>query len=113
MPALGSTHRRAILGLGAGLTAAAFATGTQAAPAALEPATAKNLAELTATRAAAPGRRHFKTVQMILRSRYEWDAEALDAVLAYRGGPRQAFDNTDINGAWLNLMRNSTNAQIW
>jgi hypothetical protein len=27
--------------------------------------------------------------------------------------PRQAWDNTDIAGPWLNLMRNALNVQIW
>jgi hypothetical protein len=110
---IGSTERRALLGLGAGLAAVAFAPSAEAATASLEPAAAKNLAALSKKLAAAPRRRDFKTVPMILRKRDEWDAAALDAVLAYRGGPRQAYDNTDINGPWLNLMRNSMNAQIW
>ncbi|HEX2944243.1 MAG TPA: transcriptional initiation protein Tat, partial [Rhodopila sp.] len=39
--------------------------------------------------------------------------EALSEVIAYRGTPRQVWDNTDITSPWLNLMRNSLNAQIW
>jgi hypothetical protein len=34
-------------------------------------------------------------------------------VLSYRPAPRQVWDNTDIGGPWLNLMRNALNAQIW
>lgn len=113
MPVFGSTERRALLGFGAGLAATALAARAEAAPAHLEPASAKNLAALTRKLAAAPRRRDFRTVPMILRSRDEWDAAALDAVLAYRGGPRQSWDNTDIGGPWLNVMRNSMNAQIW
>ena len=111
--ALTPTERRALFGLGASLAVTVLATGAAAASASLEPEAAKNLAALTRRLVAAPRRRDFKTVSMILRHRDEWDAEALDAVLAYRGGPRQAYNNTDINGPWLNLMRNSMNAQIW
>ena len=74
---------------------------------------AKTLRELSERLSRAPRRRDFKTVPMILTSADEWDSEALSQVIAYRGGPRQAFDNTDIDGPWLNLMRNSMNAQVW
>ena len=40
-------------------------------------------------------------------------SEALSEVIGYRGGPRQVWDNTELGGRWLNLMRNSLNAQIW
>src|SRR5260370_16295589 len=30
-----------------------------------------------------------------------------------KGGPKQAWDNTDLTGPWLNAMRNSLNSQIW
>lgn len=113
MPIPGSTDRRAILGLGAALSATAFAVTAEAAPASLEPGSAKNLAALASKLASLPRRRDFKTVPMILQNRDEWDAAALDAVLAYRGGPRQSWDNTNIKGPWLNLMRNSMNAQVF
>jgi hypothetical protein len=59
--------------------------------------------------AAAPRRRNFKTVPMILNHASEWDAVAL----AYKSEPKQSWDNTDLTGPWLNGMRNSMNAQIW
>jgi hypothetical protein len=34
-------------------------------------------------------------------------------VLSYRPVPRQAWDNIDIGGPWLSLMRNTLNTQIW
>ena len=34
-----------------------------------------------------------------------WDAAPLNAVLAYKGGAKQAWDNTDLTGPWLNGMR--------
>ena len=74
---------------------------------------AKTLRELADRLSRTPRRRDFKTVPMILTSPDEWDSEALSQVIAYRGGPKQAFDNTDIDGPWLNLMRNSMNAQVW
>ena len=61
----------------------------------------------------APRRRDFKTVPMILDTPDLWDAGALDAVIAYRGGRKQVLDNTEIGGPWLNLMRNSLNAQVF
>lgn len=74
---------------------------------------AKTLRELADRLARAPRRRDFKTVPMILASPDDWDSEALAHVIGYRGGPKQAFDNTDLEGPWLNLMRNSMNAQVW
>lgn len=74
---------------------------------------AKTLRELMDRLARAPRRRDFKTVPMILTSPDDWDSEALAHLIAYRGGPKQAFDNTDLEGPWLNLMRNSMNAQVW
>ncbi|MFC3207605.1 thiosulfate dehydrogenase [Aquamicrobium soli] len=70
----------------------------------------KGLAEALAK---APRRRDFKTVPMILTKPSEWDDEALRLVLDYKSPHKQAWDNTVIGGPWLNLMRNSLNAQIW
>ena len=74
---------------------------------------AKTLRELADRLARTPRRRDYKSVPMILTSPDDWDSEALAHVIAYRGGPKQAFDNTDLEGPWLNLMRNSMNAQVW
>jgi hypothetical protein len=63
--------------------------------------------------AKAPRRRDFKTVPMILDTPDLWDAESLDAVIAYRGGMKQVWDNTEIGSPWLNLMRNSLNTQVF
>lgn len=79
----------------------------------LVPAGAKTLRDLTTALAKSPRHREFKAVSMILTSPDQWDAEALDLVLRYRGGPRQLWDNTALNSPWLNLMRNAMNAQIW
>jgi hypothetical protein len=94
--------------------AIAAASTVAAAPAdTLEPAGATTLQALTKHLFALPHRRDFKTVPMILDHRDQWDAEALDAVLHYAGGPKQAWNNTDLNGPWLNVMRNSMNSEIW
>jgi hypothetical protein len=88
----------------------------QAATKALEPARshgAASLAELSDRLAKAPRRRDFKTVPMILNAPDQWDDEALTEVLAYKPPTKQAWDNTEIGGPWLNVMRNSLNAQIW
>jgi hypothetical protein len=79
----------------------------------LEAQSARTLAALTAKVAAAPRRRNFKTVPMILSSPDQWDSEALDAVIAYRGSPKQVWDNTVIEGPWLDLMRNAVNTQVF
>ena len=60
----------------------------------------------------APRRRGLKTVPMILDTPDLWDAEALDAIIAYPGSMKQLWDNTEIGSPWLNLMRNSLNAQV-
>jgi hypothetical protein len=60
-----------------------------------------------------PRRRGFKTVPMILDTPDLWDSEALDAIIAYHGSVKQVWDNTEISGPWLNMMRNSLNAQVF
>jgi hypothetical protein len=84
-----------------------------AAESTLIPPGASNLDALKRRLVQAPRRRDFKTVPMILTRQEEWDHEALTEVLSYRSTPKQAWDNTDIGGPWLNLMRNALNTQIW
>ena len=50
---------------------------------------------------------------MILNDPEQWDHEALTEVLAYKLTPKQVWDNSDIAGPWLNLIRNALNSQIW
>jgi hypothetical protein len=102
------------------LTAATTAIGLASARAeaatvesALTPSGATHLDALKKRLAQAPRRRGFETVPMILNNPEQWDHEALTEVLSYRPAPRQAWDNTDIGGPWLNLMRNALNSQIW
>jgi intracellular sulfur oxidation DsrE/DsrF family protein len=111
------TGRRNILRTLA-LTAATGAIGLGSARAAAAepvemPPGATHLDALKKRLALAPRRRDFKTVPMILSHREQWDHEALTEVLSYRPAPRQAWDNSDIGGHWLYLMRNALNSQIW
>lgn len=112
--------RRSIL-MTMGLGTVAGATGfaalhdgvASAAEPSLLPPGAKSLEELAAPLKWAPRRRDFKTVPMILSDRDQWDHAALSEVIAYRGAPKQVWDNTGIAGPWLNTMRNSLNTQVW
>jgi hypothetical protein len=109
-------RRGALIGLGTGLMLSGLTQGGAAATAAsptLEPAGATSLHELTRVLAGMPRRRDFKTRPMIPDNPDLWDAAPLNAVLAYKAGPKQAWDNTDLTGPWLNVMRNSLNSQIW
>src|SRR6202048_1940468 len=115
------TGRRDVLGTialtmatGAAGRAPARAKPTAAAvESALTPPGATHLDALKKRLAQAPRRRDFKTVPMILNRQEQWDHEALTEVLSYRPAPRQVWDNTDLGGPWLNLMRNALNSQIW
>jgi hypothetical protein len=109
-------RRRALIGLSIGLMASGLAQGeaaNAAAGATLEPSGANNLRDLSRTLAAMPRRRDFERRPMIADNPDVWDAAPLNAVFAYKGGPKQAWDNTDLTGPWLNAMRNSLNSQIW
>ena len=109
-------RRAAIISSGVAIATGAAALASppsQAAEADLIPPGARTLSELNARLAKAPRRRDFKTVPMILNDPSQWDHEALSEVMAYKGAPKQAFDNSDIAAPWLNLMRNALNGQIW
>ncbi len=109
-------RRGALIGLGTGLVLSGLTqsrSADAAAAPALEPAGATSLQELSRTLAGMPRRRDFKTRPMIPDNPDLWDAAPINAVLAYKGGPKQAWDNTDLTGPWLNVMRNSLNSQIW
>jgi hypothetical protein len=104
------------LSLAASAIGLASARGKPAAgtvESALTPAGATHLDALKRRLTRAPRRRDFKTVPMILNHQEQWDQEALTEVLSYGPAPRQIWDNTDIGGPWLNLMRNALNSQIW
>ena len=109
-------RRSALVALG-GLTlgAAGLVASSKRAAAAerIIPPGASDLADLTARLRQAPRRRDFKSVPMILSHLDFWDDEALKQVITYRGSRKQVWNNTNIASPWLNLMRNSINAQIF
>jgi hypothetical protein len=114
-------QRRTALGaIGLGLAACITSVGglrqvsaKENEAAGLLPSDAHHLRHLSDRLAKAPRQRSFKTVPMILNDPEQWDAEALKAVIAYPSPYKQVWDNTDLGGPWLNLMRNSLNAQVW
>jgi hypothetical protein len=113
---LGAGRRSAIFSCGAlalGILAPAPAGAQSDAGGDIVPHGAGALAALMARLRQAPRRRDFKTVPMILDHPDFWDAAALKEVIAYRGAGKQVWDNTVIGSPWLNLMRNSINAQIF
>jgi hypothetical protein len=106
--------RRAMVAGGA-VAVAATRSGTAHAALAtdLAPAGAMTLKALAEDLRKAPRRRDFKSLPMILTDADQWDHEALSHVISYTAGPRQIWDHTNLDGPWLNLMRNSLNAQVW
>jgi hypothetical protein len=97
--------RRGLSGLTAGIAALA------AGPAAAAANGAGTIAELQARLAKIPARRDFKTVPLVLDTPDLWDDAAIREVAAYRGGPRQVWDNKDIASGWAGFMRNALNGQ--
>jgi hypothetical protein len=113
---LTTDRRGALASLGAGLMVSGLAHSgsvNAAIEPTLEPAGARNLRELSRALAGMPPRRDFETVPMIVDKEDLWDSAQIAAVLAYKGGPKLAWDNTDLAGPWLNGMRNSLNSQVW
>ena len=113
-------RRTALQALGLGLAACAANAGglrqvsaKESEAASLLPSEGHHLRQLSDRLAKTPRQRSFKTVPMILNDPEQWDAEALNAVIAYPSPYKQVWDNTDLGGPWLNLMRNSLNAQVW
>ena len=95
----------AALGLGAGVSAA------MAVPAAAAAGGSETLAGLAAELARLPARRDFKSVPAILTDPGYWDAARISAVAAYRGGPKQVWDNKSLAGGWTASMRSALNGQ--
>jgi hypothetical protein len=113
-------RRMALQALGVGLAACATniaglrqASAKESGNAGLLPNDAHHLRQLSDRLAELPRHRGFKSVPMILTDPEQWDAEALKEVIAYPSPYKQVWDNTEIGSPWLNLMRNSLNAQIW
>jgi intracellular sulfur oxidation DsrE/DsrF family protein len=110
-----NSRRTALVGFGAlAVGAAALAAApSYATTERIIPPGARELSDLMGRLRRAPRRRDFKTVPMILEHPDLWDDEALREIIAYRGTRMQVWNNTNIAGPWLNLMRNSLNAQIF
>ena len=66
-------------------------------PGLIAPQGAEKLRSLMEQLANVARRRDFKTVPMILDTPDLWDAEALDAIIAYSGSWKQIWDNTEID----------------
>ena len=79
----------------------------------LEPRGDHRLHALLSALARTKSRRDYRSLTMISLHRDEWDHEALALLLHYRGNPKQVWDNTVFGSPWLNLMRNSLNAQVY
>jgi hypothetical protein len=115
-----SGRRSAIRFFGLGIAASAIglsiegATKARAAiSSALTPRDGEQLNALIQRLAKAPRRRDFNSVPMILTNPEQWDHEALSETMAYKSIAKQAWDNTDIAGPCLNMIRNALNGQIW
>jgi intracellular sulfur oxidation DsrE/DsrF family protein len=109
-------RRSALLGFGSAILGAAAPTSGPAraeVDSAEIPQGAHALSELMERLRNAARRRSFKTTPMILDHSDLWDDAALREVIAYRGARKQVWDNTDLESPWLNLMRNSVNAQVF
>jgi len=109
-------RRQTLLGLSAavvGLADKGGAADAASMPPSLIPRDATGLTALAAELATAPRRRAFKTAPMILTRDDQWDSEAFNALLAYRGGPRQVWHNRKLDGGWLDYMDNSITAEVF
>jgi hypothetical protein len=102
------TTAASMIGIASAATPSVAAVGPT-----LTPPGATNLEALKMRLAQALRRRDFKTIPMILDHPEQWDHEALNEVLAYGAAQRQVWDNTDLGGPWLDLMRNALNSQVW
>jgi hypothetical protein len=109
-------RRKALLGFSSavlGVAALAASPAHAESGSSVIPQGAQALPELVERLRQAPRRRNFKTVPMILDHSDLWDDIALKEVMAYRGTRKQVWDNTDIGSPWMNVMRNSVNAQVF
>ena len=108
-----SGRRTALMTFGIGLAAAPamLASPADAAPPVREGGGA--LRALLQKLHAAPARRNFKTVPMILRDPADWDDAAFRVLMQARCRPRQVWNMTEITGPWLNLLRNAINTQMF
>ncbi|SDA35945.1 hypothetical protein [Sphingomonas sp. NFR15] len=71
------------------------------------------LSDLARRLAAAPRRRGFDKVPFMIDRSDLWDHEASDLLLSYRGSRKQMWEASEISAAWLNLMREAMNGQVF
>jgi len=111
------TNRRAALGaMGTGAALLALASGTETLAqtnVSFAPQSTGPLADLSRRLAAIPRRRSFTTVPFMVTQPAQWDKEAADLVLSYRYRSLQMWENSDLAGPWLNLMREAVNGQVF
>src|ERR1700740_796689 len=62
---------------------------------------------------AAPRRRDFKSVPIVVTNPNDWDHEAALEVLSYKYKSIQAWDNANLASPWLGLMREAMNGQMF
>ncbi|ASW08553.1 thiosulfate dehydrogenase [Rhizobium sp. 11515TR] len=113
-----TTRRLALGALGASAVAvASIGTSTLSAKEKNPPPVAsdggRKLQNLSERLANVPRRRDFTSVPFMADRKDLWDHEASVELLAYDGGPRQMWEASDISAAWLNLMRESVNGQVF
>lgn len=106
-----ASRRAALKLLGAGIGVAA--AGAAAPAAAQQGGGFASLAALGRHLAEVPRRRDFKTTQAVLSDPSEWDADALSAVLGYRGGERQVWSVAELGWPWLTALRNALDVQVY
>jgi intracellular sulfur oxidation DsrE/DsrF family protein len=113
------TSRRFALGALGASAVAAVAVGSSpviAKDKTSTPAASKGgrkLRDLSAKLAQAPRRRDFTSVPFMADRKDLWDHEASAVLLGYDGGPRQVWEASEISAAWLNLIRESINGQVF
>lgn len=113
------TSRRFALGALGASAVAAVAVGSSpviAKDKTSTPAASKGgrkLRDLSTKLAEAPRRRDFTSVPFMADRKDLWDHEASAVLLGYDGGPRQVWEASEISSAWLNLIRESINGQVF
>jgi intracellular sulfur oxidation DsrE/DsrF family protein len=71
------------------------------------------LKELSDRLLAAPRRRDFKSVPLAVTDRGDWDHDAAAQLLSYKYRSIQVWENANLSGPWLGLMREAMNGQVF
>jgi intracellular sulfur oxidation DsrE/DsrF family protein len=71
------------------------------------------LKELSDRLLAAPRRRDFKSVPLVVTDRGDWDHDAAAQLLSYKYRSIQVWENANLSGPWLGLMREAMNGQVF